>query len=115
VTVCHATKAESNWTSENTDKQLAFTVLEIVDLGQTLYTSDLYDDRHEINPFLGRYPSKDKITRYFAICIVGNAIIAYLLPPKWRDWWQNGSIGLEVIMVTNNIIVNEGLKVSFNF
>jgi len=91
-----------------------------VDYGQTLGAtqSEYYQGNNtwtaghdEMNPLLGRHPSKVRMGEYF----IGSALlalgIAYLLPEKYRAPFQHLFIGFEGAAVARNFSV--GAKLEF--
>lgn len=108
----------SNWTGEDTAWQAAFTVLQVVDWGQTrniAHRADTgcagYATCIERNPFLGRNPSIHRVDTHFVVTTIANAAISYALHPKWRRHWQMINIGFEAGIVGYNYKI--GLKMDF--
>ena len=116
------TESNSDWTKEDTARQLAFTMLAVIDWRQTVtitiaQNNLVVDDSvitinsdepsykfQEMNPLLGSHPSLSQINTYFLICIPGNHLIAKSIKSKfWRTIWQTASFGLESYCVSNNI------------
>jgi len=111
--------AGDKWTKEDTVRQIAFTVVEGMDWLQTkeIARNPKY---YETNWYLGKYPSQNKVDKYFAICTLGHALVSYLLPVKTevygfkvypRQAWQYFWIGLEAGCVSHNL--NIGIRISF--
>jgi hypothetical protein len=112
-----------NWTRADTNRQAVFTAVELVDWGQTrrivtertqhsLVTrpdgssTETFGGRNqwqEFNPLLGEHPSIGTVNAYFPAVIVGDALLAYLLPPEWRAGFQCVSIGAGLVTVTFNL------------
>lgn len=102
-TVVHA----DEWTSTDTAMQITYTVLHVIDWGQTLDVS-----KHpiraggvpasETNPVLGKHPSVGAVNTYMASTLAGHAVASYLLPGKWRTAWQVAGIGIEAYVVGRN-------------
>lgn len=96
---------------EDWSRQAAFTILEIADWLQTKEGIKYPTKYREINPFINSNPTTANIDRYFVACIVGNALITYVLPEKYRDKWQIVGISLQAYTVNNNL--NLGIKIKF--
>lgn len=99
------------WTQEDTKYQTAFIATALVDWGQTLYIASNPDDYKESNVFLGDHPSRDKVNMYFPCAIALHTAVAYVLPDKYRRYWQLFWIGYETGMVVHNTSI--GIKVDF--
>lgn len=109
--------AFDEWTKTDTALQSVYTVLHVIDWGQTNNQAkndwrrvvgqhmggwDLYATREEINPILGKRPSVGKVNAYFASTLVAHTIISYVLPKPYRTLWQASTIGLELYVVGQN-------------
>ena len=85
------------------------TGLMIIDWRQTLQNGS--DFRYyELNPALGKYPSKGAINTYFAVSYCIKTLTTYLLPHDWRKKFQYGMIGISVICVGRNFQIGLGGK-----
>lgn len=102
--------ATDKWTKADTARQIAFTTLTVVDWGQTRYISKS-DDFYELNPLLGKNPSRDEVDKHFLIAITAHAVISYLLPRDYRKVWQYIFIGTEGAVVTRNHAI--GVRMDF--
>jgi hypothetical protein len=102
--------AFDEWTKKDTEYQLVFTTLLFVDHMQTreIVKSDYY---YEANPILGRYPTMEEVEVYHALCALGHAGIAYMLPEEYRRVWQCVWIGIETHSVYRNYQV--GIRIEF--
>lgn len=98
------------WTKADTGLQLSYTVLHILDWGQTLAIED-DPDYYERNSILGRDPSRGRINTYFATTLGLHWLIARALPPKWRNTFQAGTIAIQFGVVKDNY--EAGLSVRF--
>lgn len=104
------------WTKADTQRQLVYTALHVIDWGQTRYIAThehIYETKlvYETNPILGKRPSIQEVDIYFASTLVGHAVVSYLLPPKYRAGWQMLWIGVELNQVSANY--NIGVNVHF--
>ena len=103
-----------NWTREDTQRELAFQVVALIDWGQTLDISrSCNTDRYftEINPILGECPSRGDVNTYFPIVMGIHAGISYALPPKYRKYWQNVTFSIQA----TNVARNYSLGIKFDF
>lgn len=100
----------SDWTKADTQRQLVYTALHIIDWGQTRYIVQ-HDEYYETNIFLGKYPSMQEVDAYFAPTLLGHTLVSYLLPPNWRKIWQYVWIGARV----KTVVDNYSIGVRFHF
>ena len=101
-------KAE-DWTREDSYRQAAIAVLQVVDWGQTRYIAK-HPEFHEVNPLIGKHPSIGRVNNYFAISIPANAAISALIPSKYRTLWQTGRLMVQVSLVSYNKGVGIGME-----
>ena len=103
-----ATTAQAgDWTRQDTYFEAAALTALALDYAQTksmVSKGFVIDGRpyEEHNPIMGRYPSSQTVDLYFASVAVSHIAIAYLLPSKWRRWFQAGTIVLELGVVGTN-------------
>lgn len=99
----------SDWNQDNSLLQKAITIFIIADWIQT---RNIVEDPalEEANPILGANPSLEEVDRYFAICLIGNTLISYLLPQNLRTRWQVLSLRFQIETVNHNF--NMGVKFS---
>lgn len=90
----------SDWTAGDTVRQGIFTALDVMDWAQTRYGST--HGFTESNPILGSHPSLGRINTVFAIGLVGNAAVSWVIPKEYRPYFQYGSIALEAYCVGHN-------------
>lgn len=103
--------AFDKWTKTDTIFQLTYSVIHIVDWGQTLNTAKNYDKFYEKNKILGTHPSTNNVHKYFLITLVGHAAISYVLPHPYRRYWQFIWIGFQL----GNVAANYNAGVNINF
>lgn len=101
----------AEWTKKDTAYQVTYSILHVIDWGQTLDISKSPNKWRETNPILGRHPKQSTVNLYFASTLVGHTVVSYLLPKDWRRTWQMMWIGIEGAMVYKNFSI--GLKVNF--
>jgi hypothetical protein len=102
---------DKDWKQEDTAIQTAVTIFMAADWLQTRDISSNPDRFSETNNVLGPHPSLEEVDRYFATCLIGNAVIAYVLPRDIRRWWQTVSLNMEMEFVNHNY--NLGIKMKF--
>lgn len=81
-----------------------------IDALQTKHIADNPDKYFEKNPLLGKHPREGDVDKYFLASILGNYLLARILPPKLRPFFQNGTIRTQADMVTKNANLGIGLK-----
>ena len=99
----------SDWTREDTYRELLWTTLLAVDYGQAMNISRHPEKFKEYNPILGKHPSQSSVGLYMLSAAIIHPIISYYLPPKYRKWWQYISIGVELGAVGNNFSAGIGV------
>ena len=100
--------------------EVAWQAIHIVDWGQTLDIADNPDRYHEINPIIGRHPSRGRVNMYMGASALLHPLVTYMLPeeaeilgfefnPRWV--WLGGTIATSGACVINNQSI--GLKMAF--
>jgi hypothetical protein len=102
---------DKEWKKEDTTIQTAVAVFIAADWLQTRDISSNPDKFYETNTILGAHPSLEEVDRYFVTCLVGNTLIAYVLPRDLRRWWQTISLSVEMQYVNRNY--NLGIKMKY--
>lgn len=100
-----------DWTETDTAYQVAYTALLAMDCAQTRWGASHPSQFEEINPILGKHPSKGKINNVCVATGIGHFGISYVLPIGARRLWQSGGIIIEAFAVGNNKSV--GVKMQF--
>ena len=98
--------AADEWSKKDIGLQIAYTIVHVIDWGQTLD-----DSIDEINPVIGKNPSRPKVHTYFALTLIGHTVISYVLPSKYRGLWQSLTIGMEAGCIYRNYRL--GVRVNF--
>jgi hypothetical protein len=94
---------QADWSKADTNRQLVFTGVAILDWSQTRYISKHPDEFYEdFNKYLGKHPTTNKVNNYFMSAIIINYGIAYALPDRYRKYWQRSSIIVETYFVARN-------------
>jgi hypothetical protein len=101
--------------------ELVFFGIYAVDWGQTLAITNHEDNGYyEINPVIGKHPSRARVNTVFAACALGQIAGTILLPARYnffgaavhpRRIWQLAFIGVSSACVVNNFRI--GLHVEF--
>ena len=87
------------------------TTLNVIDWGQTLDIAEKPDEYSEINPILGKHPSRAEVNRYMACSMTLRLLIAHVLPSKYRNYWLGASIMVTGYLVGHNYHL--GLRANF--
>lgn len=103
--------AHAEWTKTDTAFQAGYLILHVIDWGMTRDIAKNPDKFHELNPLIGRHPSVEWVDTYMALSLVGHTVVSYVLPSKYRRWWQITTIGFKGGLVINSFSI--GLKVNF--
>lgn len=102
------TASRSNWSKEDTYRQVAVTSLMAIDYMQTMEIARDPDNYHENNPILGNHPSEAEVTAYFLMSYAVTSGISLALPDNLRPWWQYLIIGIEGGATANNFSIGLG-------
>lgn len=100
----------SDWASGDTNREILFQTLWAVDWAQTR-TIVKSPEFYETNPYLGKYPSRKKVDRYFLTGALLHYGVSRTLSPKYRKAFQYFSIGYEANTIYRNYRL--GINVSF--
>ena len=125
LSTSHLESDRQPWTSEDLAWQSVFTVLTVVDWGQTLWFRGEGGlelgggtcpdgSRKESNPVFGDCPSRGRINLAISTAIVGHWLVSNHLPPPWRRVWQSVWIAVEVNAVNNNRKKHGGIRLGFS-
>jgi len=102
------TDSRAEWSEADTARQITVTASLYADWRQTSYIFDHPERFTELNPLI-RNPDN-----YFAVCAVGHAAVAYLLPSGWiRSTWQNVTIAGQALVTARN--AERGVKSRVGF
>lgn len=100
-----------DWTATDTTYQAAYTTLLAMDCAQTRYGASHPGRFEEVNPLLGKHPSKGRINNTCAAIGLGHFGVSYILPLGARRLWQSGGIIIEGYAVLHNKSI--GVKMEF--
>lgn len=108
--VSNCAKASDDWTTSEINKEAATMALFAIDYAQTKDIKN-HNGLYETNKLLGLHPSDTKIRNYFLGAAIGHVILVNALPSQYREYVQDGTIGLELVVIGNNKRI--GLNVKF--
>ena len=103
--------ATDPWTKEQVMLQGVSTTLAVMDWGQTLDIVDKPDQFYEVNPIIGKHPSRHRVNTYFALTSLAKIAITHILPSEQRKWWLGLNIAISGYFVKGNY--RGGLRVNF--
>lgn len=98
------------WDKQDIGLEATYLVLHFVDWRQTLSIVDQPDKYHEVNPLLGRHPSRNTVNFYMIGTSLIHVGIVHILPKKWRPHFQGTTIGISAICIGNNFVI--GLRMA---
>jgi hypothetical protein len=104
------------WSQQDIMLEAATITVLALDRGQTHRISSAPPEtpgtyRYETNPILGKHPSTGQINIYFAAVALLHIYIVDQLPPKWRPYFQIGTIAVEAAVIHDNY--QQGLNIRF--
>ena len=101
----------AKWNKREVILEATWQAIHVLDWGTTLDLQRQPDRYYEINPLLGRHPSRDAVNAYMAGGAIFHLGVTHILPPSCRPYWQGITIGISSVCVINNFAV--GLRVRF--
>ena len=102
------TACAAGWSTHDTEREAVFDGLLVVDTMQTHNIAHAPTYQEE-NPILGPHPSNGSVNRYMAACALGHLAVSYLLPERYRPYWQYVTIGIEGGIVAHNLSIGVGV------
>lgn len=102
--------AGADWRPADTVRQAAYLSLHYADWRQTIQLAE-HPDYHELNPIIGKHPSRQRVDNYFAATAVAHTAVSVMLPPRWRSRWQYFTIATQGLVVHHNYQI--GWRVDF--
>lgn len=91
----------NDWTTQDTYREAIVYIALALDATQTLDIKR-HQGMYETNPLLGKHPTDRKIIGYFLGVAAAHTGIAAILPTPYREYFQNGTIALELMVIGNN-------------
>lgn len=98
------------WSGKDTALEVISEGMTVVDWGQTQDIRN-HNGMIELNPILGRSPSRGAVNAYFISVLAIHPVISIALPESCRTIWQSIYIGVEWTAISSNY--NGGLRLSF--
>ena len=98
----------SDWVQSDTVREAVYLAFHCADWSQTLDISE--HNVVEKNIYLGRYPVRGDINKYFIATGLLHAGVSYVLPPEYRKAFQFVTIGIEAGTVARNYRIGIGLS-----
>lgn len=89
----------------------AYFAVAAIDRAQTLQAVKDPERYRECNPILGKHPSTGAINTFFLAGTIVHPLITYLLPVKYRPYWQWITLSVRAGVTAHNASL--GLKVRF--
>lgn len=103
----------AGWDKTNTALEIGYQTAALVDWGQTLNFNanhPLGPKEHEMNPILGKHPSRGDINTYFALTGAAHVLGSALLHEPYRMIFQGVSLGIEADAAFKNYKLGIGVK-----
>lgn len=91
----------SDWTEDDTNRQLVFYALKVIDWKQTLSVKN-DPNLQEANPLLGPHPSDARVNNFMIGAMLLETGIAVYLDPEQRKYFQYIVIGFTGYTVGHN-------------
>ncbi len=88
------------WSTTDTLLEVSFVATVAIDWQQTKWI--LAHNGQELNPVIGRHPSRARFNSLVLASVVGHAAVSALLPPGWRRAWQGVTLVCELGAVGYN-------------
>jgi len=102
---------QAGWSRNDTGREAVYTLVHVIDWGQTLDIAKNPDKYHEHNIILGRHPSVGGVNRYMTALSLAHLGISMALPSEYRAGWQWITIIVTVGIIGHNHHV--GLRINF--
>ena len=99
------------WSKQDYILEGTWQVIHLMDWGTTLDITRHPDKYKEMNPILGEHPSRERVNIYMFSGALVHAGVTYILPPKYRSYFQGVTIGMSGAYVLNNLAI--GLQIKF--
>ena len=111
--LCGNAYAFDKWTPQQKQLEIANQVLMAMDWSQTRYISDNPTRFKEVGCFglIGEHPNRYQVDTYFAAYALSHLVITHVLPSKYRNKWQVGTLCMSASVIVGNN--NIGIKFVF--
>jgi hypothetical protein len=101
-----------SWRSEDTKRELLYTIPAVIDYFQTLDIVANPEIYHEKNNILGRHPSRGRLNTFSAVVITGHYLVSRSLSHGDRKLWQYSTGTVATLNIARNHVV-VGLRMNF--
>lgn len=102
---CAVLDTPADWTKRDKTLEVAFQAINALDAIQTAHIRHhphLVESHPIPRSLLGENPNPGETAVYFTTLGLSHFLIARSLPPKWRAWYQGGSILFHGTSVISN-------------
>jgi hypothetical protein len=93
------------WSQADTNREITWQVLNALDAWQTAQIhkrNDIEEGNAIARTLIGAEPSSSDVAMYFGTMAVSHYLISKVLRPKWRAWYQRGTIGYSAYVIGSN-------------
>lgn len=97
------------WSRNDKARQAIYVIGDIIDWRQTLKAIEQPDKYYEINPILGKYPTRGEVNVYSVVSLSAHFIIADILNSKWRARFQIATISIKAGLIVMNFSYGLGI------
>jgi hypothetical protein len=106
ITACASTgPASDEWSQSDTRREIAFQFVNVLDAVQTNEIrgrTDVVEVGRWARSIMGTEPSRSEVATYFVAMGLSHYLISRALPPRWRKYWQAGTIADHGYAVVHN-------------
>ena len=96
---------QSDWTPADTRYETVFQIVNTVDAyttAQIRHNPEVVESAWPTRSIIGSNPTEGNVALLFVTYGISHYVIARCLPPKWRRYYQVGTIGYSSALVINN-------------
>ncbi len=101
VAVILSAPLSAQWSQEDVALESAWQVLHVMDWAQTRYAADHPDKYKELNPLLGRHPTKSEVDRLMIVGAIGHFLVTDFLTAD-RVKWLWATTAMKAIVIYSN-------------
>lgn len=104
LTGCSVFQPHEEWRPRDTALEVGFQVLNVIDARSTQQiAASPYEELTTVTrAVLGPKPDPGETAVYFATIGLSHYLISRALPPKWRKWFQAGTIVYSGVLIERN-------------
>jgi hypothetical protein len=101
---CSTFEPPEEWRLRDTALEVSFQIVNALDARSTqrIAASPYQEVAVITRAVLGPKPDAGETAAYFAVSGLTHYLIGRSLPPKWRKWWQAGTLGHSAYVLENN-------------